>query len=276
MSAIPRLLHQTFPTQNVPPVIAAHIDTLRARNPGWQYRLWDDGAIEDFIRSQYGADMLASYSRIHPQYGSARADLFRYLLIHRLGGVYLDIKSNALQPLDAVLRPDDEYILSHWDNAPGASEAGMALHRELRHIPGGEYQQWHVIAAPGHAFLQAVIEAVLAGIARYHPLRHGAGKRAVLRLTGPIAYSLTIEPLRALHPHRLVNARTELGLRYSIFEAHEGPQSHTALFGTHYRERSVPVVQGPHRADALARLWLQAQGRLRHWNQQRKASRRSA
>lgn len=76
-------------------------------NPGWEHRLYDDADIEAFIRESYGDEILAYYHRIDRRYGAARADLFRYLLLYRLGGVYLDIKSTTVRPLDEVLRPDE-------------------------------------------------------------------------------------------------------------------------------------------------------------------------
>ena len=49
----------------------------------------------NYIRREYGESILSCYLRIDPVYGAARADLFRYLLLYRTGGVYLDIKSAA-------------------------------------------------------------------------------------------------------------------------------------------------------------------------------------
>lgn len=267
---IPRLIHQTYPTLDLPAALAENVAQLKARNPRWTHTLYDDAAIEAFIRTHYDDSVWRDYDLIDPRYGSARADFFRYLLIYRLGGVYLDIKSTATRPLDEVLRPDDAYILSHWDNAPGASEAGMGRHAEVRDVPGGEFQQWHVMAEPGHPFLAAVIAAVRAGIARYHPLRGGTGKRAVLRLTGPIAYTRAIAPLRLAHPHRLVNARTELGLRYSVLGGHT---SHMRLFATHYTQLDAPLLRRTYAGEFIARPWLTWVGALRRWNRRRKQQR---
>ena len=125
--AIPKIIHQTYASANVPAEIAANIERLQAMNPGWQYAFYDDAAIEVFIRRYYDLDMLALYQRINPVYGAARADFFRYLLVYQFGGVYLDIKSTALQPLDTLIAPQDRYVLAYWPNAQGEPfEAGVS------------------------------------------------------------------------------------------------------------------------------------------------------
>ncbi len=238
--AIPRLLHQTFSDPAVlHPRLAAAIAELRARNPGWQHRLYDNADRERFIQQHYGAAVLALYQRIDPAYGPARADFFRYLLVHERGGVYLDVKSMVEQPLDAVLREDDAYLLSRWDNAPGQSHAGWGLKPELG--PEGEYQNWHVVAAPRHPYLQAVIKAVTWNLSHYTPERFGVGKAGVLRTTGPVPYTLAIEPIRQAHAHRVVAIR-QLGFRFSVLEGKDG-RAHEALFRGHYTHAMAPILR---------------------------------
>ncbi|NTS66800.1 glycosyltransferase [Sphingomonas sp. HHU CXW] len=213
------------------------MDALRALNPQWKHRLYDAVAVERFIAEEYGEAILARYRRIAPGYGAARADLFRYLLIFRLGGVYLDIKSGADRPFDEVLQHDDAFIVSQWDNGPGGTHPSDALHPELSDVKGGEFQQWHVIAAPGHPFLRAVIERVLHAIDTYNPYRVGVGLN-VLRVTGPIPYTMAISPLLANYPHRRVQNERALSLRYSTLA--EG--DHRRHFKGHYSRRRTPIV----------------------------------
>jgi hypothetical protein len=238
-AAIPRVVHQTFPTRDLPEDLARNLAAARAMNPGWDFRLYDDAACAAYIAEAYGADMLRLYHRISPLYGAARADLFRYLLVYREGGMYLDVKSRITRPLDDVLRADDAYVLSNWNYPPDHAYGDYGIHNDLAHLPGGEFQQWHVIAAAGHPFLAAVIDTVTDRIQRYRPWRNGSGKPAVLRITGPIAYTLAIAPLLGRHPHRTVDAERDLGLGYSI----RAQQGHVGLFATHYGEQKAPLVR---------------------------------
>ena len=130
--AIPKVIYQTYTTKDLPLLLRENVARLKEINPDYHHELYDDTDIEWFIASRYGSDMLRTYRRINPRYGAARADLFRYLLIYKCGGVYLDIKSRTTRPLDEVLHPDDELLLSHWSNQPGEDYAGWGLHDELK------------------------------------------------------------------------------------------------------------------------------------------------
>jgi mannosyltransferase OCH1-like enzyme len=249
---IPKYIFQTIPDKtSISEAYRDNIERLRILNPGWNYRLFDNAEIYEFISTHYGSRILKLYERINPDYGPARADFFRYLLIYALGGVYLDIKSGISKPLDFVLSPTDTYLLSHWRNAHGESHAGWGLHSEVATIlPRGEYVNWFVISQAGHPFLRQVIEHVCKRIERYDSMRDGLGKLAVLRTTGPIAYSLAIEEIRKKHPHRLVEY-ADIGLIYSIFESSSGAFGHIAHHpGTHYTQLGTPVVRHLNRNDS--------------------------
>ena len=244
---IPRTIHQTYPsrfdTGGWPAILLENLDHIRSLNPGWSHQVHNDEGISRFIQHHYGQEVLRAYNRINPCYGPARADLFRYLLLYALGGVYLDIKGGITRPLDQVLRPGDDYLISQWRNRPGDPFEEWGLHPELSHVPGGEFQQWFIIASPRHPFLKAVIRRVLANIEAYRPETHGTGHIGVLRVTGPLAYTLAITPLLPACSHRRIPSEDDLGLRYTIF----GPPAafrHRLVFGRHYTNLDEPVVLG--------------------------------
>jgi inositol phosphorylceramide mannosyltransferase catalytic subunit len=243
-TAIPKVIHQTYPDahRNLPSILEQNVRKITALNPGWEHRLYDDNDIASFIDSTYGARVLDYYNRLNEKYGAARADLFRYLLLYRHGGVYLDIKASLERPLDSVLHPDDVYLLSRWRNRKGEQYEGWGIHSRLRQIGRQEFQQWHIIAAPGHPFLRAVIQRVLHNIDSYSPAWDDTGRSGVLGLTGPIAYTLAITPLLDQYPHRLVSSHDELGLVYSIFTS-AVYEAHKSVFKYHYTDLTEPVVK---------------------------------
>jgi hypothetical protein len=256
---IPKVIHQTFgwqppagdggdPLAGLPDPIRQNIESLKRDNPGWEHRLYNDADIERYIGLAYGPRILAYYHRIDPRFGAARADLFRYLVVYREGGVYLDIKSTFTQPIDTVIRPGDTYWLATWRNKAGEVHENYGVWRDLATLPDGEFQQWHIVAVPGHPFLRAVIDAVLTNIDRYDPVFHGAGRTGVIRVTGPIAYTKAIVPLLSQYPHRLVRGEDQLGLQYSFL----GQLNHFKLFKTHYQSLTGSVVKmrGPQRVTA--------------------------
>jgi hypothetical protein len=241
-ASIPRVLHQTFPSRVLPVAFRENVRRLRELHPNWDYRFYDDDDIVQYIRAHYGEEIFRYFTRIDPRYGAARADLFRYLLMYREGGVYLDIKSAARGPLDEVLRSDDQYVLSYWR---GSQFSGWGDYSELREYGGREFQQWHIITVPGHPYLRSVLEIVLRNIESYTPLTWGVGRKGVMRVTGPVAYTRAIGLVRSKYPHRLVNGQDELLLEYTTLS----DVYHRSLFKFHYTvlRESVVLLEGRRR-----------------------------
>lgn len=241
---IPRIIHQTVPNkQDIPAVLLTNISHLKQLNGNWEHRLYDNQDFRKFIYDHYGHDMLRSYDRINPLLGVAKADFFRYLLLYKIGGVYLDIKSTITQKLDDIIDVNDTYLLSHWRNKPGERYEGWGLHPDCDML--NEYQQWHIIASPNHPFLEAAILKVKKNIEKYDLTRDGVGRVGVLNVTGPVAYTLAIESVMKPDLYKLVDIE-ELGFKYSILETPDHPKAHERLFlshyGYHYSRVSEPVV----------------------------------
>lgn len=238
-SGIPKIMHQTSSSKPLPASVHECIAGLKALNPGWEYRYYNDQAVEEYIHLHF-PHYMPVFQRINPKYGAAKADLFRYLLMYREGGVYLDIKSSFLRPLDEVLLPTDSYLLSHWHNAPGTEHALWGTYPEIAN-PRGEFQQCFIICAPGHAFLAAVIERVISNLIRYDAVRDGVGRQLV-HVTGPVAYTSAITPMLDSHAHRLVDGASDLSFDYNFYDRNSGIK-HKNLFDYHYSCLDEPIVQ---------------------------------
>lgn len=218
---IPTIIHQTFYTKDLPDILRENVERIKSINPDFEYRIYDDEDCIRFIRENYDQEMMDIYLSINPEYGQARADLFRYLLMYKEGGVYLDIKSGTDRPLNEIILPTDEYILTHWEGTDWVEEIGYYL---------GEFQNWHIICVPGHPFLKKTIERVRQNIIDCKPV---SGKNAVLRVTGPIAYSQSIVEIIDEHrkytmdsPVRELRTAQEIGLCYLCISQH-----HSSVYG---------------------------------------------
>lgn len=238
---IPKTLHLTSSDFNsLPPVVVSNIHHLQSLNPGWTIRQYDDRTVEDYLASQIDDRLLSAFKRIHPAYGAAKADLFRYVVIYNEGGVYLDIKSTMTRPLDAFIKPDDELLLSHWDNGRGAPHENWGMHPEVAELPGGEYQQWHIISESRSPLIASVIELCLENISGYRPEIHGIGRMATLRTTGPICYTLGILRAKGMGSFRMIDAQKE-GLVYRAPGLKPG-EAFYSQSGLHYSEATVPLT----------------------------------
>lgn len=237
-SAIPKIIHQTYRSTALPDEIRSIVESLKSKNPDWEYRFYDDKKCAQYISENYGEEMLDLYNSINPSYGAAKADLFRYLLLYKEGGIYFDIKSSCKIPLSELIRAEDEFFISNWPNKSGEfKRAGLKI--ELWYIPHGEYQQWYIIAKPNSPFLKAVIDRVIHNIKNYNPWKHSVAKRGVLKLTGPIVYTLAIHPLRNRFPHRYARAHDNFSLKYTMLK---GNTDHIRIMKNHYSLSSEPIV----------------------------------
>ncbi len=236
---ISRIIHQTAPNlSSLPAEIRANVEHLKALNPGWDYRFYDHGEALDYIGEHLGQDALRLCEAVDPRFGVIIADLFRYVAIHREGGIYLDIKSTARAPFDEILLPDDVYLLSQWRNRLGERYQGWGMMRELANLPGGELQQWHVIGAAGHPFLEQVIADTLRNMAQYHPVSFGRGKRAVEIVSGPICYTRAIIRLLPHFSARIVDIES-CGIEYTIYE----DRNHHMGRAEHYSKIKAPIMR---------------------------------
>ena len=171
--AIPKHIFQTFKTKKLPLITRWHIWNIKRQNPEYQYYLYDDEDVQEFFRTEFPEEYLKAYKRL--TIGAAKADFFRYAILYRKGGVYLDVDSGISKPLRKLIRPDDVAVLS----------------RE-RHVHF--YCQWALIFDKEHPFLKKTLEMVLDNI-QTHRFPHN-----VHSTTGPAVFSNAVNACIAEDP----------------------------------------------------------------------------
>ncbi len=70
-------------------------------NPGYKYSLWSDSDLEAFIAKEYPW-FLETY-QTYP-YPIQRVDAARYFILHKYGGVYIDLDITCLEAFDKILK----------------------------------------------------------------------------------------------------------------------------------------------------------------------------
>jgi hypothetical protein len=236
---IPRVIYTSVPNlRRVDSRLLENWDFLKSNNPGWEHITFDDQSLRDFIRTNYSTEILRTYERIEISYGAARADYFRYLLLLKSGGVWLDAKTCIDKKLDEILRPDDEFLLTQW-TVDQTSEANELFWGPRSRLPVSEFLTWCIFTKPNHLFMQKVVEDISRNINTYHPILHGIGGMGVLGTTGPLAYTRSIHPILEDAKWRRINLEEEK-IRYTIFsEVFE----HRDVIGTNYRKNYRPVIR---------------------------------
>jgi len=94
-------------TNKVPLFLKDYVDTWLLQNPEYEYRFYDDNDILEFLKNDF-PDFVEGYSKL--QYGASKADLWRYLIIYKYGGVYADLDCLCKTPLKEWIDPDASYV----------------------------------------------------------------------------------------------------------------------------------------------------------------------
>jgi len=143
-TGIPRIIHQTWRSRDVPPD-KGDPESWQLLNPGWEYRFWSDDDLLAFMAAEF-PELLALYRSYSKPV--QRADLARYCLLRRYGGLYADIDTRCLAPLD-ILAGDRRVVLCEEPR----SQHGPAHRRGLPTL----LFNGTMASPPGHPFWDRVI-----------------------------------------------------------------------------------------------------------------------
>jgi glycosyltransferase involved in cell wall biosynthesis len=148
---IPQRIIQTGKDVNHSIRTRAAIANLRLLNPDYEYIFFDDRKVEEFIDQEF-----PQYRAVFDafKYPIQKYDFFRYLAIYRYGGFYFD--------LDVLLASALSPLLEH--SCVFSFEA-LTVSHFLRKNLGMDWLigNYAFGAAPGHAFLEAIIENCVRG-----------------------------------------------------------------------------------------------------------------
>jgi mannosyltransferase OCH1-like enzyme len=89
-SVIPLNIFQTWHSKKLPSGMKQSTEYIKRMNPRFKYHLFDDKNCHDFIRDNFDVSVLNAFNKLIP--GAYKADLWRYCVLYKLGGIYLDIK----------------------------------------------------------------------------------------------------------------------------------------------------------------------------------------
>jgi mannosyltransferase OCH1-like enzyme len=208
---IPKLIHQTAKDRNIPPKWQGYQKKLQDLHPGWTYKLWTDEDNLAFVKKEF-PEFLDIYQKL-PR-GIMRADVIRYLLMYKLGGLYMDLDYEMLKPFDLM----DKDIVLPWESS---GEFGAGNDRL-----GNSF----FASKPGHPFFKLAID----DLSKNPPL---APDVEILGATGPLfitrmyhaATAAKIDmytPARPLfnpvtpHSPRAYRAIVKKGTAYGIHHCH--------------------------------------------------------
>lgn len=246
---IEKNIFQSWNTRDLPKPVQDKIDKFKAMNPEYKYQLYVDEEIDKFVNDNYPGDIANAYNKLNIIV--AKVDLWRYLVLYKYGGVYVDIDSNILKPLNELIKNEDEAIIT--------SES----HRHINASTSSSYVcyvQWALIFKKGHPILKKTVDLIVDYIKtnRYPENVH--------RMTGPTVFT---EAITLIHkelfnqdpPHWAINDKpidqtfSKNGISYRIFGImyngyleFKNQSHHDILYKnkTHWKdqEKKIPLFKG--------------------------------
>ena len=179
---IPRIIHQTFKNNTVTDVFYHNARSFIDLNPEYQYEFYDDERVKQFIENfdctEFAFDrntLIKAYNDIKP--GAGKADIFRYLVIYELGGVYIDIDSRCVKPLSKSIDSDSDIVTCvqgvayNYDN-----------HKDRwYHL----FPQWVLMHSPKSIIMKEIIEVCINAVSTRTPVPNSESCKNMLeRYTG--------------------------------------------------------------------------------------------
>lgn len=137
---IPKVIYQTWKTQNLHPKVQKLRSKMLDVNKDYKLILYTDDQMHDFVNSNFEKEIAQSFNSIKNIV--SKADFWRYLILYKNGGIYLDIDSLILKKLDYVIKKEDEAVIT------------AELNKDC-------FVQWALIFNKNHPILESTINLLM-------------------------------------------------------------------------------------------------------------------
>jgi mannosyltransferase OCH1-like enzyme len=113
---IPKIIHQTWKDTNIPSKWIMSSNMWRKLHPDWEYILWTDKMIRDYIEIGY-----PQYLKLYDSYkhNIQRVDMIRYFILKDFGGIYSDLDLYPIENIEKWFKDDNDVYLVFSANVYG-------------------------------------------------------------------------------------------------------------------------------------------------------------
>lgn len=188
---IPKIIHQTYSEwDNIPYNVKQIIEDNRKMNKKWKYMFYSNKEIDTYIKKNESDYVYSAFKKINPKFGASLADFFRYVVMYHSGGVYMDIKSKCVVPLDICVH-HNKLQVSFWTKHSNYSDCNQYHVCKLTDTKNREITQMALIFPKKHPLMRKVIDTMVEGIYNYKETDLLISDK-VLYTTGPWLYTKVV------------------------------------------------------------------------------------
>ena len=108
-TVIPLHIYQVWHDfKDMPSSVKESIDTLKEQNPEFEHHLYDETMCLTFIKNNFPKRVVQAFDKVVPY--ALKADIWRYCILYKKGGVYLDSKYYGINGFKLITLTDKEYF----------------------------------------------------------------------------------------------------------------------------------------------------------------------
>ena len=139
---IPKKIYQVWLQGNIPTKVKKNIMDL---NPEYEYNFFNEEKCKQFLKENF-EDKLDVFNTINNP--AHKCDLFRYCMLYKYGGVYIDI--------DLLVRDKLDNIIKKSDNADFITSLGAHSNKNF-----GECTNGFILTVPGNKLFLKLINYIV-------------------------------------------------------------------------------------------------------------------
>lgn len=106
--SIPKIIHQTWKTKDIPEKWKKSQQEWQRLHPDWKYILWTDEDIRNHIKNNH-PDFLELHDNY--EYDIQRADMIRYFILYDFGGLYSDLDQYPTENIEKYITTNLNYFV---------------------------------------------------------------------------------------------------------------------------------------------------------------------
>jgi len=145
---IPKIIHQIWEgrTEPLPDFYLQFGETWKKFHPVWKFEFWDGDRMDVFVKEHYPhlKDFYYGF-----RYNIQRWDAIRYLILYKMGGLYVDFDCECLKPVDDYVA---EYGKCYFSMEP--EEHCVDFFRQAT------FNNALMASCPSHPFFKKIIDHI--------------------------------------------------------------------------------------------------------------------
>ena len=106
---IPKNIFMTWYNKKLPEKMQLSVDITMSKNPEFKFYIYNDDDCINFLKKYFINDVVDAFDKLIP--GAYKADLWRYCVLYKYGGIYQDIKFLPVGKFKYISLIDKEYYV---------------------------------------------------------------------------------------------------------------------------------------------------------------------